>query len=249
MGANERDAFVAAALRWMEIIVGDLPDAHFSIAANMCFGAGGGSIIPAVNTQVDDVIMYAGTLNIDGVNGTLGRAKDCEPRRAGSELPLVGEMQFDEADAATLVADGRFKDVVLHEMGHILGIAEGTWSIKGFLMGAATTAPYFTGAAAVSAWPSLGINYTGSIVPVESDGGLGTRLSHWDDATLGAELMTGFVENAGIPMPLSGITVGALQDIGYVVDMSKADPFVSGLRMQGDPSRPGFWIEDRMKRR
>ena len=35
--------------------------------------------------------------------------------------------------------------------------------------------------------------------------------------------MTGYV-NAG-PMPLSAITVGSLQDMGYIVNMLAADPF------------------------
>ena len=35
-------------------------------------------------------------------------------------MPRMGLMQFDEVDVAGLVADGQFRDVVLHEMGHVL---------------------------------------------------------------------------------------------------------------------------------
>jgi len=36
--------------------------------------------------------------------------------------------------------------------------------------------------------------------------------------------MTGFI-SAGSPAPLSAITVGAMQDMGYEVDLSKADSY------------------------
>ena len=40
-----------------------------------------------------------------------------------------------------------------------------------------------------------------------------------------SELMTGFLEPKGIPMPISAMTVEALADLGYEVDMSKADAY------------------------
>ena len=54
-------------------------------------------------------------------------------------------------------------------------------------------------------------------------GGSGTRDGHWRESTFDTELMTGFTERG--PMPLSVITVGALADLGYTVDRSKADPY------------------------
>jgi hypothetical protein len=60
-------------------------------------------------------------------------------------------------------------------------------------------------------------------VPVENMGGEGTRDSHWRESVLRNELMTGFVAEAG--NPISRITVGSLQDLGYVVDMNAAEPY------------------------
>jgi hypothetical protein len=42
--------------------------------------------------------------------------------------------------------------------------------------------------------------------------------------------MTGYAEPAGTKMPISRLTVGSLQDIGYTVDYAAADPFTLNLR-------------------
>jgi hypothetical protein len=61
-------------------------------------------------------------------------------------------------------------------------------------------------------------------VPVEQDGGSGTACGHWDETCFKDELMTGF--NTGI-LPLSRMTVATLEDIGYTVSYSNADPYAS----------------------
>jgi Leishmanolysin len=58
---------------------------------------------------------------------------------------------------------------------------------------------------------------------VERDYGGGTACGHWDEECMGNELMTGFLGPS--TSPLSRITVGTLQDLGYQVDYSKADAF------------------------
>jgi Leishmanolysin len=59
-----------------------------------------------------------------------------------------------------------------------------------------------------------------SRVPTEDGGGDGTACSHWEDTCLRSELMTGS-PNRG-DNPLSRITIGSLEDIGYTVDYSPA---------------------------
>ena len=56
---------------------------------------------------------------------------------------------------------------------------------------------------------------------------------------MGRELMTGFLA-LGVSNPLSAITVGALQDLGYVVDASAADAYevLPGLRLEEDELIP-----------
>ena len=59
-------------------------------------------------------------------------------------------------------------------------------------------------------------------VPTESGGGSGTKCGHFDEACLKHELMTGYASGK---LPMSRITVGGLEDLGYEVDYSKADDF------------------------
>jgi Leishmanolysin len=64
-----------------------------------------------------------------------------------------------------------------------------------------------------------------SSAAVERKGGSGTACVHWDEQCMGNELMTGYL-GSNAASPLSRITVGSLQDLGYEVDYSQADTFV-----------------------
>lgn len=229
---NQRDVFVQAALRWMDIIVGDLPDQFLNKTANSCFT---GSIHPAINETIDDIVIFAAVTPGDGPGGVLGSAGFCNPVRNGSQLPLYGVMDFDSADLPTFEATGRLLPLILHEMGHVLGIGT-AWANKALIQGAGTSDPIFTGVQGRLAWPQLGISYGGQIVPIENEGtiGGGTRDVHWRESVLDRELMTGFLEAPGVPVPLSVLTAASLIDHGYTVNVNAADPFSSaGLRADG----------------
>ena len=60
-------------------------------------------------------------------------------------------------------------------------------------------------------------------VPIENNGGEGSICNHFDEAQLNTELMTGFLFDPELVM--SRLTVAALEDIGYEVDYSAAQPF------------------------
>ena len=200
---SQQAIFADAAARWSEIIVGDLPDFQTSIGV------------------VDDVVIDAFAPAIDGPGGILGSAGPREVR-PGSFLPAYGVMRFDAADVANLESSGRLVDVILHEMGHVIGIGT-LWSLNGLLTGAGTSNPLFTGTNARIAYGEL-LGTGPTDVPVANTGGAGTRDSHWRESTFGSELMTGFL--SGNSNPISKVTVASLADIGYVVDMNAADPFV-----------------------
>lgn len=59
-------------------------------------------------------------------------------------------------------------------------------------------------------------------IPVEYDNGVGTQCLHWDEECFMGELMTGASSDG---LDLSILTIAALDDLGYTVDYSKADPF------------------------
>ena len=58
-------------------------------------------------------------------------------------------MRFDTADVADLEVDGQLETVILHEMGHVLGIGT-VWGLR--VSGRGTSDPVFTGLAARGAW-------------------------------------------------------------------------------------------------
>jgi hypothetical protein len=203
----QKNAFKSAANRWSKVIVGDLPDVVVS-----------GQVI-------DDVLIEASGVAIDGPGGILGQAgpTHLRPASAGVSafIPAKGRMQFDTADLANMQANGTLNDVITHEMGHVLGIGT-IWMTKGLLAGASGNNPTFTGKNAKKEYGTL--KGTGpAAVPVENTGGPGTKNSHWRETVFRNELMTGFV--ASPPNPMSRLTVASLKDLGYKVDLAKSESY------------------------
>jgi predicted Zn-dependent protease len=211
---TQRDAFAAAADRWVQLIVGDLPDAAIPTMA-------------PEEHPVDDVLIFASGEPIDGVGKILGQAGAMlvRPASAGAAafLPALGTMAFDTDDLARMESAGTLVDVITHEMGHVLGIGRTIWSRKGLLRGADTDDPRFTGAAATAEYRTLFGSDTVDGVPVENTGGPGTRNSHWREALFHNELMSSRIGSAG--NPISRVTVASLRDIGYQVDLEAAEPY------------------------
>jgi subtilisin-like proprotein convertase family protein len=204
LSVTQQDAFDAAARRWSEIITGDLP----SIRVN--------------NEVVDDVVIEASGVPIDGPRGTLGQAGPTA-LRPDSFLPAWGIMQFDTADLAQMEADGSLVRVIIHEMGHVLGFGT-IWDRLGLRQGTGTINPTFTGANAMREFGALQGLTVPVAVPVANTGGPGTRDAHWREAVFGNELLTGFL-NTGIN-PISRMSIGAFEDLGYQVDYAAADAYV-----------------------
>ena len=209
--ASQQTIFQQAANRWSQVITGDLPNATYR------------------GQTVDDLLINASSITIDGVNGILGQAGP-DAFRSGSDLPYHGIMQFDSADMASMESSGLLFSVVLHEMGHILGIGT-IWARP---------------------WPAVRRRHEqsdlsrsqrhGAVQPDfrhigqrragrEHGRRSGTRDSHWRETVFTNELMTGWA-GPGTNLPLSRVTVGSLADIGYTVNYAAADaytPTSSGL--------------------
>lgn len=132
-------------------------------------------------------------------------------------------MSFDTADLSAMEADGSLVSVIIHEMGHVLGLGT-IWDRLGLRQGAGTVNPRFVGQNAMREFAALTGAAGPEAVPLANRGGPGTRDAHWREAVFGNELMTGFID-AGAN-PISRVTVGALEDTGYTVDYDHADPYV-----------------------
>jgi hypothetical protein len=235
--------FVAAAARWSEVVTGDLEGLAVDLAANASCGRGE----PAYAGTIDDVTVFV-TSFAEGPGGLLGYAGPCLLRASGGDagLPALGFMALDTLDLAALEANGSLSATIVHELGHVLGFGT-LWEAAPFFdlldyvpEGVATSCraasgfvvpPTFNGGEAVAGWRGLG---GAGDVPVEDEGGAGTRCGHWDEGTFGNELMTGWLD-VGASNPLSGVTVGSLADLGYAVDATAADPY--GLPAPGALAR------------
>jgi subtilisin-like proprotein convertase family protein len=197
-----RDTFARAAARLSEVIVGDLPAAKLSDG-----------------TEVDDLLIHVRVSKLDGVNGVLGQAGPTHLRWA-SQLPIAGVMEFDEADLEALHGDGTLDDTVLHEMLHVAGFGT-TWHAHGLIQGSGGPSPMFVGPMAMAEYARLKRLDKPTPVPIEAEGGPGTAEGHWSEKVFDTELMTGWLDQ-GVN-PLSRLTVASLGDLGYRVDLERAD--------------------------
>lgn len=223
-------AFAGAAARWGSLIVGDLPSAAPNPdAATACLA---GRVLPQLRGVIDDVVIHVVIEPIDGEGGVLGAAGPCFVRNSNL-LPTIGIMILDSADVDRMAAQGHLGEVIVHEMGHVLGIGT-LWEYMGLLHEpavAGVTDPllfdtFFAGWEAIDAFNALGgAVRSGNRVPVQNTGRTGSINGHWRESVLDRELMTPYLD-IGVFNPLSAISVASLADLGYLVDPSGADPYV-----------------------
>ena len=254
---SQRAAFAAAAAKWESIITNDPADVSFlgdSLPAGYC---GEGSFALPAGTVIDDLVIFASVVSIDGPGGILGGAGPCLVRLAGpifakGDFPAVGAMIFDAADVESLESKGQLESVFTHEMGHVIGIGS-LWDVMGLLKNPSPVLgpsldTYFAGQNAISAFNAVGgAAYAFARVPVENSptAGAGSINAHWREAVLRNELMTPYLD-AGAANPLSLVTVRSLEDLGYTVNVGAADPFafMSGGAVASRIAIPLLLIDD-----
>lgn len=170
----------------------------------------------------------------DGPGGTLGSAGPTQARLTPNYVyASAGSMNFDTADIAGLEASDELDDVIVHEMGHVLGIGT-LWSssalgsqFQGRQELYVSGSGQYTGANGVAAYNEE-FSQAGAFVPVELGGGPGTADGHWNEVDNGAantgivslitgqdlrfEIMTGWLNG---PLFISNLTIASIQDIGY----------------------------------
>ncbi len=208
--AAKKALFDAAEERWESIIKNSLPD--YSVS---------GEVVDDLRIEVELSSLFTGAASAGVLN-----------RRLETRLPAVSRIKIDETYYNSL-SDDLFKSIILHEMAHALGFSANAVVWRHYLrdrsdydqIGDEIPASHFLGLLAISAFNAAGgADYAGAKVPVE-DGS--TRLTsasdrhHWRESVLRDELMTPIAESALI----SAITIQAMADIGYVVDVTQADTY------------------------
>ena len=276
MSESHAAAFRDAAEKWMAVLADtELPD--MPVSADTPTGCWDLTSDRRVDS-VDDLLLVVSVREIDGSGGTLASAGSCM-LRVGSELPWMGAIEFDEADLNSIAEDGGVEEVVRHEMAHTLGFSRFFWDRFDLLANPTLTwliftwlhSPgedtHFAGSLALAAFDEAGgASYTdGDKVPIENCRGAGSGDSHWreyywsdelrdgdcreGEVLLGGELMSP-VYNRGVPSKLSRITLQALADMGYAVDLRQAEAYslpTAGQMRAFDPARMILYGDDAAK--
>lgn len=261
MTAAQQALFTDASARLSGIVTGDVIDANavnIDIASPPPTGCGITGQGP-LNEKIDDVIVYASIRDIDGPGKILAQAGPCLYRNAAPQgqpqrlMPAVGVMSFDQADINTLTGAGSLQEVITHEMLHVLGFGV-LWDdgflggVRRFVTDSGTANPRYIGPRARQGCLDVSGTVTCvSSIPVEGlPAPAGSRDSHWRESTFGAELMTPRIDPS--PNPLSIMTIGSLEDLGYTVNNADADTYlipgglVLALRSNNPslPDHPGW---------
>lgn len=207
--AEEREVWHRMVNRWESAIQTELPDYEFSKAS--VIECGDHSIRISAGEQIDDLRIYITKFDeIDPLGRRVGGYGGPIMRLRSSSMPIIGCIGIEQEVSTQFYV----WITGLHEIGHVLGIGA-HWNRSGMLHGLNADA-HFAGPQAIAAFDQAGgIDYQGAKVPTEPDG------THWPPSVLSGELMT---PSSGYA--LSAITLGALSDLGYSVDLSAADPYV-----------------------
>ncbi|CAM9863652.1 unnamed protein product [Laminaria digitata] len=154
---------------------------------------------------------------------------------------IAGEMRFDTADVDLMETSGNFDTVVLHEMGHVIGMGTlwGNCSACDFENNIFD--PEWKCPATVAAYNDLNGNPGGTDADIiELDGGDGTACGHFSELIFGDELSSGAIDTdiQDVYSPLSKITAASLDDTGYVVNATAVNPYILPSRREGADADP-----------
>ncbi len=148
----------------------------------------------------------------------------------GSNLVITsGEATLNLNRYSTLNSDPAYlRGIMIHEFAHALGFGTlwtpidfgGAFGKIGRTWIDAATATYSANSYAGYAYGSL-IGTDGAVaVPIDR-----ADLSHWDEARFDTELLTPYAEGSGVPMPVSVLTLSALRDLGWRINLAAAQPY------------------------
>ena len=197
-----------AADRWMEVVTGDLPDVPLDGLQELMEY----QRFPRSVGVIDDLLIQM-TLSAD--QGGSAATAGVSGRREESRHAFLGGASYDLGYVRDRSPAVLYK-LALHEIGHVLGF--GGWKQTDLYRGGGTD-PHFAGPLAVAAFDAAGGEaYSGGKVPLEDR--IPVVGIHWRQDVIPGDVMAPYGDSL-----LTAITVQTLADLGYEVDVSKADPY------------------------
>lgn len=198
---DQKNIFYRAAKRWEKIIRNDLQPININ------------------GEHIVGLLISVRSIENDGPSGILAQGRPTH-LRPDSLLPAMGEIEIDSADLD--LASDILQDIAVHEIAHVLGFGT-LWELKGLVRQLGTNNPSYIGQNAMREYANLlGRNHPVA-VPIENNGPVGSRYSHWRESVFGGEIMSTVLDT--LPSPISRITLAALEDLGYTCDFKEADLF------------------------
>lgn len=207
-----------AIARWTELIATGAPPTPIAAGVNsQC------SPPTPINETTADLILVVSMRPLNG--GAAGAGGPCVIH--GDQRPyatVLGQLTIDSTAIANF-SDIGLRNLLLHEIGHALG--SGTTSViasYGLSTGIPGLDPACVGANAVREFRATpnGGNYLGPPVPLEPGSNITSAYAHWRSSVFPLEVMRTSVYTTQV-MNLSRVTLGQLNDLGYVVRYDRAD--------------------------
>jgi hypothetical protein len=158
---------------------------------------------------VDD--LYIKVMVDSSITGTLLGYAGPEDLRNGSKLPSAADMYTTPAVLSRL-GQAQSVDFIVHETLHAMGLGT-LWNNFKLL----NLSGNYIGANALDAYRELTGKLGLTSVPVDAGSG------HFSESALGNEILTPTIGRNSF---ISVVSIGALEDLGYVVDYTEAESFV-----------------------
>ena len=232
-----KDVMRQAARHWETIITEGLPDVDFS-ANPFRYGlldADDAEVGREIDDTVDDLRIFVHTFDLEGPSGIGGPSFVRSGNPIG--LPALGgvviapnSLDRRQRLEPLWIEERLLRDLMLHEIAHVLGFGP-LWTVLDLRHDLAGDI-YFSGERAIEAFNAAGgESYSGNKVPLELkyEGFTCGLPSHWRSRVFqgwvrefGAEIMEPMMQREHA---LSAITIQSIADLGYVVDVSRADPY------------------------
>lgn len=212
----QRVAIEQAVKRWEQVITEGFPDARD---------------VPDVG-DLDDVLIefkYSPHRAVNRDNQhemVLAGARPTRYREVNrGAVPFRGEITLYPALVETsALTNEEWESIIIHEIAHVLGFSDNPDPLGGFkglrMMTQMNNKKYFTGPLAAEAYREILFQRESKnmspdmLVPLDNDG------THWDGEALKWDIMTPRHIRGAV---LSAVTIQAMADIGYTVDVSKAE--------------------------